>query len=147
MWRVRAGSGRSNLSYRYSPTAFEEIFMQRQSSMRMLAIGFVIVGAIHAIMVLFILVVYGGKARITPDTAQEFLPVIGLLGQTSFVLVLIASLLGVFTGVGLWHESSWGRSLGIAVSVVQIFVIPFGTILGVAGLFLLCRKQALNKSP
>jgi len=118
--------------------------MQKQSSVRMLAVGFVIVGVIHAVMALFILFVYGGKATITPGTGQEFLPVIGLLGNTSFVLVFIASLLGVVAGLGLWQLSPWGRPLGIAVSLVQIFVIPFGTVLGIAGLLLLWRKQSLN---
>ena len=118
--------------------------MQKQSSIRMLAVGFVIVGVIHSVMALFILFVYGGKATITPGTGQEFLPVIGLLGNTSFVLVLIASLLGVVAGIGLWHLSPWARLLGLAVSLVQIFVIPFGTVLGVAGLLLLWRKQSLS---
>jgi hypothetical protein len=118
--------------------------MQRQSSIRVLATGFITVGVIHAVMALFIIGVYGGKSTITPGTAQEFLPVIGLLGNTSVVLVIIASLLGVFAGVGLWNLSPWARPLGIAVSVVQIFVIPFGTLLGATGLLLLCRMRSLN---
>lgn len=120
--------------------------MQRQSSIRVLAVGFIIVGVIHAVMVLSIIGVYGGKSTITPGIAQEFFPVIGLLGNTSFVLVITASLLGVFAGIGLWSLSPWARPLGIAVSLVQIFVIPFGTLLGAAGLLLLCRKRSLNKS-
>jgi hypothetical protein len=116
--------------------------MQRQSSIRVLAVGFITVGVIHAVIALFIIGVYGGKSTITPGTGREFLPVIGLLGNTSVVLVIIASLLGVFAGLGLWNLSPWARPLGVAVSL--IFVIPFGTLLGAVGLLLLCRKRSLN---
>ena len=113
--------------------------MSRQSIVRVLGVCFITVGVVHAILSLLIIFVYGAKSSITPDTAREFLPILGILGQFAFPLVLTASLLGMVAGVGLLWMQPWARPMAIVVSIIQLFVIPFGTALGVLGLWFLLR--------
>jgi len=55
-------------------------------------------------------------------------------GALVFVNVGISVFSGV-TAFGLFRRASWGRVLGIIACVVSLISIPFGTIIGVAGLF------------
>ena len=106
----------------------------------MLGVGFITVGVVHALVSLFIIFVYGAKSSITPDTAREFLPALGFLGQSAFLLVLATSLLGIVTGFGLLRLQTWARLAAVIVSLVQLFVIPLGTALSVLALWLLLRR-------
>ena len=114
--------------------------MSRQSIARVLGVGFITVGVVHALLSLFIIFVYGAKSSITPDTAREFLPILGFLGQFAFPLVFVASLLGIIAGFGLLRLQPWARPIAIAVSLIQLFVIPFGTALGILALWFLLRR-------
>jgi hypothetical protein len=114
--------------------------MSRQSIARMLGLGFITVGVVHALLSLLIIFVYGAKSSITPDTAREFLPVLGFLGRFAFPLVVTTSLLGIVAGFGLLRSQPWARPIAIVVSLIQLFVIPFGTALGILALWFLLRR-------
>lgn len=121
--------------------------MPKPSIVRVLGVCFITVGVIHVLLSLFIIFVYGGKSSITPDAAQEFLPILGSLGQFAFPLVFIASLLGIGAGFGLLRMQPWARPIAIVVSMIQLFVIPFGTALSVLGLWFLLRRPTFHKGP
>src|SRR5688572_2972343 len=104
--------------------------MSRQSIARVLGVTSIMVGIVHALLSLFIILVYGAKSSITPDNAREFLPVVGYLGQFAFHLVFTTSLLGIVAGFGLLRLQPWARPIAIVISLIQLFVIPFGTALG-----------------
>jgi hypothetical protein len=114
--------------------------MSRQWIARALGGAFITVGVVHALLSLFIIFVYGAKSSITPDTAREFLPVLGFLGQSAFLVVFATSLLGIVAGFGLLRLQPWARPTAIIVSLVQLFVVPFGTALGILALWFLLRQ-------
>ena len=114
--------------------------MSRQSVARVLGVSFMAVGVVHAFLSLFIVFVYGAKSTITPETAREFLPILGFLGQFAFLLVFVTSLLGIVAGFGLLLLKPWARAIAIVVSTIQLFVIPFGTALGILALCFLLRR-------
>lgn len=114
--------------------------MSRQTIVRVLGVCFITVGVVHAFLSLFIIFVYGAKSSITSDTAREFLPILGALDQFAFPLVFTASLLAIVAGFGLLRMQPWARPIAIVVSMIQLFVIPFGTALGVLGLWFLLRR-------
>lgn len=62
--------------------------MSSQSIARVLGVAFITVGVVHALLSLFITFVYGAKSGITPDTAREFLPILGFLGQFAFLFAV-----------------------------------------------------------
>ncbi len=51
-----------------------------------------------------------------------------------FIYILLAIFYTV-TVVGLFKRTYWGRGLGIVVSIISLINIPFGTIVGLFGLF------------
>jgi len=55
------------------------------------------------------------------------------------LLVLIS--LSVAAGIGLIKGKSWGWTLAIVNAVLDLFSIPFGTIIGVLSLIYLLRKE------
>ena len=77
----------------------------------------------------------------SPEDAAVALPVIGLAGSAIVVFLLALSLPGLITGIGLLKMQPWARILGIVLSVINLINIPFGTLLGIYGLWVLLNKD------
>ena len=112
---------------------------------RALGIAFIAIGIVHAVLSLFIIFVFGGKAPINPDTAREFLPVLGYLGPAAFPLAFATSVLGIIAGFGLMGLRPWARRVAIIISPVQLFIVPFGTALSVLTFWFLLRGANSSK--
>src|SRR5256885_13002015 len=54
--------------------------------------------------------------------------------------VLLFSLASLITGIGLLRFRPWARTLGIAVSIFDLLLAPFGTVFGIYSLFVLLPK-------
>jgi len=76
-----------------------------------------------------------------PHDAAIALPIIGLAGTTLVTFLLIVSLPGLIAGIGLLKFRSWARILAIVLSVINLIHIPFGTAVGIYGLWVLLNKQ------
>lgn len=50
--------------------------------------------------------------------------------------------IGVIAGIGLLKFKSWARILGIVLCAICLLVIPFGTIFGIYGLWVLLSKDS-----
>jgi len=75
-----------------------------------------------------------------PD-AQLGVSILGMLGAAAAVVFGIGGALGVTCGIGLLSLKSWGRIMGIIFSALSLISIPFGTILGIYGLWVLFNKE------
>ena len=107
-----------------------------------LQIAFGALGLLTAVMIVF---VFGGAAGIVgasgnPD-ASIAVPIIGLTGMALVVFLLLTSLPSVIVGIGLLRHRPWARIAGIVLSIVSLIMIPFGTIVGVYGLWVLFSKD------
>ena len=94
---------------------------------------------------LLLVLVFGGAAGIVgasgdPDAATA-LPIIGITGTAIVIVVVAMSLPGVIIGIGLLQFRSWARIGGLVLSIIDLMGIPFGTILGVYGLWVLLSKD------
>ena len=108
-----------------------------------LQIAFGAFGLMGAVLLVF---VFGGAAGIVgasgnPD-ASIAVPIIGLTGMALVVFLLMTSLPSVIVGIGLLRHSPWARIAGIVLSIVSLIMIPFGTMVGVYGLWVLFSKDA-----
>lgn len=54
---------------------------------------------------------------------------------------LLTSLLAIVAGVGLLHYRAWGRVLGLVVCALGLLRPPFGTLVGVYGLWVLLSRE------
>ncbi len=81
-----------------------------------------------------------GAAADSRDAAIA-LPIIGIAGTALVVFLVVVSLPGLIAGVGLLKFRPWVRILGIIVAILNLIHIPFGTIVGIYGLFVLFNKD------
>jgi hypothetical protein len=75
-----------------------------------------------------------------PD-AQTAIPFVGLAGTAIVSLLVVVSLPGIITGIGLIRLRPWARILGIVLSVLSLMMVPFGTVVGIYGLWVLFSKE------
>ncbi len=69
------------------------------------------------------------------------IPILGLTGAAISTFLLMLSLPGVVIGIGLLQRRPWARVAGIVISLLNLFNFPFGTMLGVYGLWVLFAKD------
>ena len=75
-----------------------------------------------------------------PDAAIA-LPIIGITGVALVSFLVALSLPGVVVGIGLIQRRPWARIAGIVLSILGMMMVPFGTILGVYGVWVLFSKE------
>ncbi|HMC75940.1 MAG TPA: hypothetical protein VKH34_02365 [Vicinamibacterales bacterium] len=81
-----------------------------------------------------------GAAADANDAAIA-LPIIGVAGTALVVFLIAVSLPGLVAGIGLLKGRPWARILGIVVALVNLINIPFGTIVGIYGLWVLFNRE------
>jgi len=107
-----------------------------------LQIAFGILGLLCAV---FLTLVLGGAAGIVgasgdPD-ARIAIPIIGLTGMALVSLLVVLSLPSLIIGVGLIRMRPWARIGGMVLSVMSLIMVPFGTVIGAYGLWVLFSKD------
>lgn len=75
-----------------------------------------------------------------PDAAVA-IPIIGLSGMALVAFLVVWSLPGLIVGIGLMKRRPWARIGGIVVAILSLVAVPFGTILGAYGLWVLFSKD------
>ena len=116
-----------------------------ETHVKVLAALQIALGALGLFSALILVLVFGGAADIVrssgdPDAAIA-MPVIGITGMALVTFLVVLSLPGVIIGIGLFQRSPWARIAGIVLSIFELMMIPFGTIVGVYGLWVLFSKE------
>jgi hypothetical protein len=116
------------------------------SHVKVLGILFIVLGALGIFASIVFIVLVGGAAGIVgasaePPDAAIAVPIIGIAGTAIALFIFLLSLPGVIVGYGLMHFRAWGRILGLVLSVMNLINVPFGTVLGVYGLWVLLSKE------
>ena len=75
-----------------------------------------------------------------PDAAMA-IPIIGITGTALVLFLLLLSLPMIITGVGLLRHREWARIAGIVIAALAIFHFPFGTAIGIYGLWTLLNNE------
>jgi hypothetical protein len=112
---------------------------------KVLGVLHIVFGACGVLGAFALMLIFGGAAGIAgvsgdPDAALA-IPIIGIAGMAVVFLVLLMSLPAVIIGIGLVRRRSWSRVAGIVLSVLDLLAFPFGTIVGVYGLWVLFQKD------
>lgn len=104
-----------------------------------LGISLMSVSALHLLIGLFIVFVYGGKGGLASLPSQGFLPVYDLLGSAGYIVFFIVVLLGFVSGLLLVSGSPRAHALGLVASILNLPLLPFGTTVGIIGLWVLLK--------
>lgn len=113
---------------------------------KVLGVLYIVVSALTLLTALFLILVLGGAAGIVGFTADAgdaavAVPVLGLAGTLVGAILIVIGLPGLITGWGLLAYQPWARILGMVLSVLNLFNVPFGTALGIYGLWVLFHKD------
>jgi len=92
-----------------------------------------------------LMLIFGGAMGIvgaSGDSDATFaLPIIGITGMALVSFLLVLSVPGFIVGIGLLKRRPWARIAGIVVSILGMMAVPFGTALGIYGLWVLFSKE------
>ena len=114
---------------------------------KVLAAFHLVFGVLGLMGSLVVALLFGGVAGIinmaTIDDPNAFLavPVVGLVGGILVVLIFTLSIPGIIAGIGLLRHRPWARILAIVLSVLNLIVVPIGTLLGMYGLWVLLSRN------
>jgi len=116
-----------------------------ETRVKTLAVLHIVFGSLGVLVALGMLLLFGGIAGLvgatdTSGDAHIAIPVLGSIGAFLFFLLLVLSLPGIIAGVGLLQFQPWARILTIVLSVLDLIHVPFGTALGVYGLWVLLSQ-------
>ena len=102
-------------------------------------------GALGLFGALVLTFVFGGAASAVGASGDAdvrvALPIIGITGMALVTILAAMSLPSVVIGVGLIRLRPWARVAGMVISILSLMMIPFGTIVGVYGLWVLFSKD------
>jgi hypothetical protein len=117
-----------------------------ETHIKVVGILHVALGSLGVLGALIVLVVFGGLASIVsmsdhaPDAAAA-VPILGGIGGIVAIVIAIFSLPGLIGGIGLLKMASWSRVFMIVISALDLLHIPFGTALGIYGLWVLTKPE------
>ena len=105
----------------------------------------VVLGAFGLLIAAATMLIFGGATWLVgaaggPDAATA-IPILGLTGAALSTFLLVLSLPALVIGVGLLQRRAWARVAGIVISLFNLFNFPFGTLVGVYGLWVLFAKD------
>jgi hypothetical protein len=112
-----------------------------ESHVKILGVLRIVFGALGVLIGLGIFAMFGGIAALVQmdgdDDAIVPVTILGAVGGLVLILLLLLSVPGIIAGIGLLSFQPWARILTIVLSVLDLMNIPFGTVLGVYGLWVL----------
>lgn len=102
----------------------------------------IVSGVLGLFGALVLMVVFGGVTGVVgadgdPDAAL----VTGAIGIGLVLLLVMTSLPAIIIGYGLYRLRPWSRLAGIVLSILLLIIFPFGTILGIYGLWVLFSRD------
>ena len=115
--------------------------------LKLLAAFYIVFGLLGLIAAVAILIVFGGSAGAAAFAAADepdawlAVPLLSIVGSVLMLIALTLSIPGIIGGWGLLKRKGWARVLMIVLSAFNLINIPFGTILGAYGLWVLLSKE------
>jgi hypothetical protein len=117
-----------------------------QTHVKVLGVVYLALGAFMLLGALFLVLTMGSVAGIVgaaaePRDAEVAIPILGIAGTALAAMLGIFALPSLITGYGLLYFRQWARIVGIVLSAVNLINVPFGTVAGAYGLWVLLNKE------
>jgi hypothetical protein len=105
----------------------------------------IVIGALGTCAVLLFVLVFSGAAHLIVASGQPNAGAaagsLGLIELVLVCLIVITSLPALIVGIGLVKRRPWARIGGIVLCMFELMFVPFGTMVGVYGLWVLFSKE------
>ena len=115
-----------------------------ETHVKVLAILYLVFAGLSVVFGLGILLLTGAVSGIVGTSGDTgfAIPFIRLGGTAAAVFCFVWAVPGCVVGAGLLRRRPWARILGIVLSALSLMHVPFGTALGVYGLWILFHRDA-----
>ena len=118
-----------------------------ETHLKIIATLHIILGAMSIFAAVTVLLLMGGIAAVLGTSTQSSdavwaIPVLGGIGGIIFLVLILLWLPGLIGGIGLLRHAPWSRVFMIVVSAVDLLGVPFGTALGIYGIWVLTRPES-----
>ena len=112
---------------------------QMEKHVTLVAIIYIVFGAIGILIGLFLLVViiFGGLISGDP----EAMTITGIVGTTLCGFFLLLSVPKVIGGIGLLKRRGWAKILVLIISILDLANIPIGTAIGIYTIWVLLNEK------
>jgi hypothetical protein len=114
-----------------------------ETHVKVLAILYLVFAGLSALFGVAILLITGAVSGIvgTADATGFAIPFIRLGGTAAALFCFVWAIPGFVVGIGLLGRQPWARILGIVISALSLMHVPFGTALGIYGLWILFHSD------
>ena len=116
-----------------------------QTHVKVVGALFIVFSALGILLAVGVGAIFGmaGMAGAAADSEDAALaiPILGITGGLVTLFLLVLSLPGLATGIGLLMFKPWARILGIVLSALQLLGFPVGTAIGIYSLWVLLNKD------
>lgn len=108
----------------------------------------IVLSSLGIIAAIIVLLIFGGIAGVVGVAGENndlaAIPIIGAIGGAIAIFILIISVPGIIAGIGLLQYREWARILTIVLSAIDLINVPFGTALGIYGLWALLQAETVQ---
>jgi hypothetical protein len=117
---------------------------------KVLGILFIVYGAFGLAVSLLMLLAFGGATGLVGLAAVDepgtllAMPVVGVIGSVIIGFTLLMAVPRIVAGFGLLGRRPWARILAVVLSALGLFNVPFGTVLGIYGLWVLLSRATAS---
>ena len=70
--------------------------------------------------------------------------VLSSIGNIIGTILIVISIPAIIAGIGLIYRKSWSRILALIICVIKLFNLPFGTALGIYGIWVLMQDETIE---
>jgi hypothetical protein len=117
-----------------------------ETHVKVLAILYIAFSALFLLAAMILILALGGASAIVgttapPEDAAIALPILGVTGIAISMFLVALALPGLIVGFGMLKYANWARILGIVLSALHLINVPFGTVLGAYGLWVLLHTD------
>ncbi|HET7617564.1 MAG TPA: hypothetical protein VFK20_03570 [Vicinamibacterales bacterium] len=117
-----------------------------ETHVKVLGVLYIVLGAFGILGAIVIFLGAGAAAGIVgtqadPGDAAIAVPIIGAAGTLVAAFLAALAVPGIIAGAGLIRFRPWARILGIVLSILNLIQIPFGTAIGIYGLWVLLNSS------
>ena len=117
-----------------------------ETHLKIIAILHIILGTMGIFAAIAVLLLMGGIAGFLGTSARQpeavwAIPVIGGIAGIIVLVFIVLWLPGLIGGIGLLQHAPWSRVFMIVISALDLLSVPFGTALGIYGIWALTRPE------
>lgn len=96
-------------------------------------------GVLWLLLAALIFVAVVGGGLLSGDS--EAIRITSIVGTVLAVVFGCLAIPGIVAGVGLLKYQNWARVLSLILSVIDLLVVPIGTLLGIYSIWVLAQKE------